>query len=318
MNDGYALLRAIEANPEEDTPRLAYADWLEEHAASESDRARAELIRVQCALAHESPGARKADLAVREHQLLNDYRERWLTAYPVRAPRHAVYVRGFLIPDLNGADFVKHGETLATVAPLNNLWLRHATRTLKDIAQCPALRHVRDLCLEVNALRNLHLPVLLGSPHLTNVRVLGLGNNSIGIAGCEALAATTALPALQILALYGNPIKDRGLEALTGAPWIANLVGLHVSNCGVSAATVIRLAGCSAMSNLRSLDIADLDRDDTTARAVLASPHLAKLVRLWHPDRALSEPVHAALRARFGDKLNLTSYRLDQPEGGLA
>ena len=32
----------------------------------------------------------------------------------------------------------------------------------------------------------------------------------------------------------------------------------------------------------------------------------------------LSEPVRAALRARFGDKLNLMSYRLDQPEGGSA
>ena len=26
MTDGHALLRAIEANPEEDTPRLAYAE----------------------------------------------------------------------------------------------------------------------------------------------------------------------------------------------------------------------------------------------------------------------------------------------------
>jgi uncharacterized protein (TIGR02996 family) len=29
MTDGYALLRAIEANSDEDTPRLASADWLQ-------------------------------------------------------------------------------------------------------------------------------------------------------------------------------------------------------------------------------------------------------------------------------------------------
>lgn len=33
MNDGAALLRAIIENPDEDTPRLMYADWLEECAA---------------------------------------------------------------------------------------------------------------------------------------------------------------------------------------------------------------------------------------------------------------------------------------------
>jgi uncharacterized protein (TIGR02996 family) len=39
-----ALLAAIIAEPEDDTPRLVYADWLDEHARPE----RAEFIRVQC------------------------------------------------------------------------------------------------------------------------------------------------------------------------------------------------------------------------------------------------------------------------------
>src|SRR5262245_945773 len=43
-----ALLRAIQGNPDDDAPRLAAADWLEQ----QGDVARAELIRVQCALAH--------------------------------------------------------------------------------------------------------------------------------------------------------------------------------------------------------------------------------------------------------------------------
>ena len=47
MTDGEALLAAILANPAEDTPRLVYADWLEEHGREE----RAEFIRVQCELA---------------------------------------------------------------------------------------------------------------------------------------------------------------------------------------------------------------------------------------------------------------------------
>ena len=42
-----AFLRAILADPEDDTPRLVYADYLEEHG----DPDRAEFIRVQCAMA---------------------------------------------------------------------------------------------------------------------------------------------------------------------------------------------------------------------------------------------------------------------------
>lgn len=45
--DERALLAAIRAHPHDDTPRLVYADWLDEHERPE----RAEFIRVQIALA---------------------------------------------------------------------------------------------------------------------------------------------------------------------------------------------------------------------------------------------------------------------------
>lgn len=44
MNDGVSLLRAIRDNPGEDTPRLMYADYLDEQGQPE----RAEWIRLQC------------------------------------------------------------------------------------------------------------------------------------------------------------------------------------------------------------------------------------------------------------------------------
>ena len=66
--DGAGLLAAIRAMPEEDTPRLVYADWLDENGQPE----RAEFIRVQCQLARmdewdESP--QKAELEKREKQV---------------------------------------------------------------------------------------------------------------------------------------------------------------------------------------------------------------------------------------------------------
>src|SRR5207248_10529310 len=46
MSDERALLAAICAEPEEDTPRLAYADWLDEHGGP-PEQARAAFIRTQ-------------------------------------------------------------------------------------------------------------------------------------------------------------------------------------------------------------------------------------------------------------------------------
>lgn len=49
MNDGSLLLDAIRANPDEDVPRLQYADWLEEHGpATDLTAATVEFIRLAC------------------------------------------------------------------------------------------------------------------------------------------------------------------------------------------------------------------------------------------------------------------------------
>jgi uncharacterized protein (TIGR02996 family) len=51
MTDGDALYRAIVARPEDDTPRLVYADWLEENGHEEE----AEFIRLDCRLEASTP-----------------------------------------------------------------------------------------------------------------------------------------------------------------------------------------------------------------------------------------------------------------------
>src|SRR5262245_55373335 len=51
MSDHDALYRAILANPDDDTPRLVYADWLQENGRPEE----AELIRVECQLEATTP-----------------------------------------------------------------------------------------------------------------------------------------------------------------------------------------------------------------------------------------------------------------------
>jgi uncharacterized protein (TIGR02996 family) len=74
MTHDDAFLQAILDAPDDDTPRLVYADWLEEHAEPE----RAEFIRVQCRLARTPEGdPRRQVLEARERELL-DRQDEWL------------------------------------------------------------------------------------------------------------------------------------------------------------------------------------------------------------------------------------------------
>ncbi len=68
--DRAAFLRAIADNPDDDLPRLVYADWLDEHGEPE----RAEFIRVQCELARlPQDDPRRNDAIERQQQLLLKY-----------------------------------------------------------------------------------------------------------------------------------------------------------------------------------------------------------------------------------------------------
>ncbi len=90
--DSQPFLRAIRAKPEDDLPRLIYADALEESGASE----RAEFIRVQVALANTAehdPQFRV--LEDREHELLGKHEETWI-GRPDSWAQEWTWHRGFI------------------------------------------------------------------------------------------------------------------------------------------------------------------------------------------------------------------------------
>lgn len=69
-----AFLQTILANPEDDTPRLVYSDWLDERGDP-----RGEFIRVQCRLAMLSADdERRPPLEQQERQLLERHQDQWL------------------------------------------------------------------------------------------------------------------------------------------------------------------------------------------------------------------------------------------------
>ncbi|MGL4555027.1 MAG: TIGR02996 domain-containing protein, partial [Gemmataceae bacterium] len=72
MNEDVGLFADILEHPHDDTPRLIYADWLEDRAAP-GDAPRAAFIRLQIDLAR----APSADLLRREKAMLTQYGRLW-------------------------------------------------------------------------------------------------------------------------------------------------------------------------------------------------------------------------------------------------
>lgn len=84
--DDPRLLAAIAADPDDDGPRIVYADWLQDHGDP-----RGELIAVQCALSR----GRATDLVERERSLLERHEDEWLARAGLR-PGEGRFQRGFI------------------------------------------------------------------------------------------------------------------------------------------------------------------------------------------------------------------------------
>jgi uncharacterized protein (TIGR02996 family) len=95
MNEREALLRAVCEHPDDDTPRLVFADWLDENG--EPDRA--EFIRLQIAV-DRTPGY--PDRFGPEHRELikrikfDLFRGAWENDLPLPGPDAPVWKRGFI------------------------------------------------------------------------------------------------------------------------------------------------------------------------------------------------------------------------------
>ena len=81
MNEHDTFVHAIAANLNDDTPRLAFANWLDKHG----DHKHAEFIRVQCELEpirDQYEIARSTELHKRESELLSAHQKVWLGRMP--------------------------------------------------------------------------------------------------------------------------------------------------------------------------------------------------------------------------------------------
>jgi uncharacterized protein (TIGR02996 family) len=210
MPDLEGLLREIQARPDEDAPRLIYADWLEEHG----DPDRAEFIRVQCQLARLSLwDRRRRDLTRREYELFARHANRWSADLITRVPRWQ-FRRGFVEQiKAEPRHLTRHAEMLWRLFPVREVLLEHPERAeIRKVAHSPWLARVEKLDLTHSRMGDDGLRLLLGSPHTHGLRGLTLRFCRLSAGGLRLLARAANLPALEQLDLSAN--EDAGPEGV--------------------------------------------------------------------------------------------------------
>jgi uncharacterized protein (TIGR02996 family) len=151
-SDGEALFRAVCESPADDTPRLVYADWLDENGRPE----RAEFIRLQCEAWSLVPGFTDVTAArTRASQLKREFGDSWYAELPdiPGVDWSDVFVRGFV----NSA-WIKAGKDVAAqltavfaTAPVQHLKaINFGAKGLKVLFEMPEAARLETLRREGN------------------------------------------------------------------------------------------------------------------------------------------------------------------------
>jgi uncharacterized protein (TIGR02996 family) len=214
------FLDAILEHPDDDTPRLAYADWLEERGDP-----RGEFIRVQCALARlagpvddwvawAEVALRRRELERRQRQLLAEHGRAW--AAPVEGLVSGYeFRRGFVEGITAGyREFAGRAAQLFRLAPIRRVRLVLPMSEVSSLAACPYLARLRALDLTGNRFGDHGLSLLLASPHLQGLTALVLRDTGLTGAGALALAKSPALARLESLDLARNHVPPGAVRAL--------------------------------------------------------------------------------------------------------
>jgi uncharacterized protein (TIGR02996 family) len=328
MSDRLGMIHAIHEQPDDDLPRFAYADWLEERGDAE----RAEFIRVELQLTclpREDVEFRA--LFAREIELIRQHKDEWFGTWRHEWNGYEVR-RGFIeevsarSPDavLPCADWLFSHHALqdlcvwCAAGPARGKWT-----DLRPLLHHPLMSVLARLALvgvhspgangwhSVAALRR-NLPLakrplalslhghgagaeivedLLTSPYLGRVTWLSLAGNAIGRYGTQQLLDGLArMPKLTTLLLSGHVVQTSPRTRTT------------VPNVGPDA--VLALADHPAAAQLEELDLAYNNVSSEGIRALVESPHLGALKRLALGNVA-SRGDRARLRQRFGEGVEL-------------
>lgn len=262
MTDREALFAAVVAEPEDDLPRLVFADYLDDTGVP-ADAARAAYIRTQIEAEKHAPrSAGRLECNRQAAEFRDRFKDEWDLEFadPIEwFGFTALRRRGFVeevAGTLGRVNMV--GMRMFACAPISGLRVTDARPddppAWQRFRTLPFLSRVRSLTLGPY-LPGFYPPrppnpgdgdgvvteALLRSSTLTGLRSLALPNNALDDAWvlrfAVRFAAAPFASTLEALDLSHNPITDAGANALATAPGFDRLQELILSGTRISTAT---------------------------------------------------------------------------------
>jgi uncharacterized protein (TIGR02996 family) len=284
-----AFLEDVIANPEDDAPRLIFADWLEDLG----DAARSEFIRVQCDRARLAPDhPRQPELARREQALLAEHARRW--AGPLRGlVQEWEFRRGFVeaagvADDEKGTRAAQRLAQLFRLAPIRDLHFElfwGMAPLLNAVGQVRRLKRLEIYAgtpVEAPALRN-----LFASPCAANLTTLLLTVDYIYQVPAEvwrSLERSRALGGLTELSIclgeWPGHFDKLALRAVARSRYLRGVRKLYLPHVSLTRELARMLVRSPNLAKLTHLSLAYSEGTEDGWRELLWSPALEGLERL--------------------------------------
>lgn len=223
MSDDEALLGQILTRPDEDLPRLIYADYLEE-TGDRTLLARAEFIRLQMALLRDEhlTSQERTQLLIREKLLLNKFAKEWVAPFqkkgePLASTRcHGLYRRGFIETVWMPAGwFIWKAKKLFTRLPIRELRLTLVSvPEFAEVVQIAEFQKLSALDLSDRRIGLEAIFELHRCPSLDHLKVLRLRACNITNTVADLLVDFGPDFQPELLDLSLNPLNELSLKQL--------------------------------------------------------------------------------------------------------
>lgn len=289
------LVDQILQNPDDDTARLVYADWLDEHG----DGPRAELIRVQVQRARLPVWEREqVPLQLRESALLAKHGTKWKAELPsIEGVAWGEFRRGFVATAefVNFAGLSGNASACWAATPLEGasvLW----PRAKDQVDRLAPIAGLRELTIDGTIWGSLEAAHVATAPVLSTLRTLNVPKGNLTGECFRFLLASPHFAQLTALRAPLNAIGRSAVSALTEAPSLKSLAELDLSETGsygrsqrhgryhedpvMESADIAALTRWSGMARLRSLTLSGNNIGKRGLRALLRSKNTTGLKSL--------------------------------------
>jgi uncharacterized protein (TIGR02996 family) len=294
------FLAAILANPDDDSLRLIFADWLEERGDP-----RGEFIRVQIELARQEAAEPfgypfvlgrldrqrrqppSGPLVLREQLLLSEHGREWRAGLTPWARRHSLFHRGFpSVFDGKAAGWLRGAKRLCQLTPVEELWLsdlgNHWTRLARNpcnaqLVGLGLIRRIGEMAPEPSESDF----AALAAGHFPRLRRLRLFAGTLTPALLGALGRAD-WPSLAVFWPSGG-LDGAGMEALARGRILGTVEDLSVMHSQLGQRGAEALAASSTLGRLRILEAGNAALGDQGLAALANCPRLANLrsLQLW-------------------------------------